>query len=93
MKSVECVPCPHCGGEMSPKAKACPHCGSDESTGWSENRYLDGIDLPEEDEYEEIRQNEFEGEKKKLTSRRWILVTAAVVLVLFLLGIISVLNH
>ncbi|MEO6097303.1 MAG: hypothetical protein ABIW76_17270 [Fibrobacteria bacterium] len=27
---------------------SCKHCGSDDRTGWSEDTYLDGIDLPEE---------------------------------------------
>ena len=52
--------CPNCGEEVPDGARACPACGSDENTGWSESTYLDGIDLPlEEDEYEEIKANEF----------------------------------
>ena len=42
-------PCPHCGEPVPAKALACPHCGSDEQTGWSDDTYLDGVDLPDED--------------------------------------------
>ena len=65
MQSDDMAPCPHCGEEIHKNVKACPHCGSDEMTGWSENKYLDGIDLPEEVDYEEIRQNEFGGSRQK----------------------------
>ena len=90
MKSDDLVPCPHCGGEINKNALACPHCGSDEMTGWSEGNYLNGIDLPDEDEYEEIRQNEFEGGNKKTANRTWVVLTGTIVLVLFLLGILAV---
>jgi len=51
--------CPACGALLPANAKACRDCGSDELTGWSENTYLDGIDLPDDDEYEAIRAREF----------------------------------
>ncbi len=51
MKNPDWVACPHCGEEIKRDAKACRHCGSDESTGWSEATYMDGIDLPGEDDY------------------------------------------
>ena len=51
--------CPNCGGEVPRKAKACPHCGSDENTGWSENTYLDGIDLYDEEDYQNTLRKEF----------------------------------
>jgi len=41
--------CPHCGAELPARAKFCPECGSDDQTGWSEDTYLDGVSLPEED--------------------------------------------
>lgn len=47
------VVCPHCGGEIKRHAKSCRHCGSDDSTGWSEGTYMDGIDTPEEGDYED----------------------------------------
>ena len=40
--------CPHCGAELPARAKFCPECGSDETTGWSEDTYLDGVSLPGE---------------------------------------------
>ena len=60
MKSNATFVCPNCGAALPANAKACPECGSDENTGWSENTYMDGIDLPlDDDEYEEIRAKEF----------------------------------
>ena len=41
--------CPVCGADVPRRAKACPDCGACEKSGWSENRYLDGVDLPGED--------------------------------------------
>jgi hypothetical protein len=40
--------CPICGAEVPRRAKACPECGACEKSGWSEDRYLDGVDLPDE---------------------------------------------
>ncbi|MDR3012640.1 MAG: hypothetical protein LBU70_05445 [Chitinispirillales bacterium] len=58
--------CPNCGEQAPGNARACPTCGSDEQTGWSESTYLDGIDLPfEDDDYEEIRAKEFGGTEKE----------------------------
>jgi hypothetical protein len=55
--------CPNCGADIPPKAKACPECGSDESTGWSEDAYAGGLDLPEEHfDYNDYLRREF-GEK------------------------------
>ncbi|GBU22101.1 hypothetical protein R80B4_02006 [Fibrobacteres bacterium R8-0-B4] len=57
--------CPNCGAELPTNAKVCPNCGSDDNTGWSENTYLDGIDLPfDEDDYEEVRERELGGGHK-----------------------------
>jgi uncharacterized membrane protein YvbJ len=50
--------CPNCGHEVLRNAKACPHCGSDENTGWSEQTYLDGIDLPNEESVSEFLSTE-----------------------------------
>lgn len=40
--------CPVCGADVPRKAKACPECGACEKSGWSEDQYLDGLDLPED---------------------------------------------
>jgi len=78
--------CPNCGEPVPWKAKACPHCGSDENTGWSENTYLDSVDLYDEDDYQETLRREF-GIPPRGARRRNILLgfTAAVILILFLL--------
>lgn len=41
--------CPVCGADVPRNAKSCPECGACEKSGWSEDRYLDGVDLPDED--------------------------------------------
>ena len=45
--------CPQCGGDIKRSAASCRHCGSDDRTGWSDDTYMDGIDLPEEGGYED----------------------------------------
>lgn len=78
--------CPVCGGEVKMKAKACPHCGSDENTGWSENTYLDGIDLYDEEDYQETIRREFGIQKNRMNKKQlFITIVAGGVLVLFLL--------
>jgi uncharacterized membrane protein YvbJ len=47
------VACPHCGERIERDAKSCRHCGSDDRTGWSDDTYMDGIDLPETGDYED----------------------------------------
>ncbi len=42
--------CAICGAEISPNARACPECGADERTGWREQDYTDGLDLPDPDD-------------------------------------------
>ena len=41
--------CPVCGEDVPRKAKSCPSCGACDKSGWNEDRYLDGLDLPDED--------------------------------------------
>ncbi|MDR2692649.1 MAG: zinc ribbon domain-containing protein [Chitinispirillales bacterium] len=54
--------CPNCGAELPANARVCRECGSDENTGWSQSTYLDGIDLPfDEDDYEETVKRELGG--------------------------------
>jgi hypothetical protein len=50
--------CPHCGERIRSDAKSCRHCGSDDSTGWSQATYLDGVDLPEPGDYEDNLERE-----------------------------------
>src|SRR5208283_3984588 len=58
--------CPNCGAEVPAGAKACPACGADERTGWSEEAYVGGLNLPDETfDYDEFVDREF-GKKKVL---------------------------
>jgi uncharacterized membrane protein YvbJ len=58
--------CPNCGADVPPGAKACPACGADEKTGWSQEAYVGGLNLPDEEfDYEEFVDREF-GKKKAL---------------------------
>ena len=78
--------CPVCGGEVRMKAKACPHCGSDENTGWSENTYLDGIDLYDEEDYRETIRREFGTQRNRMNKRQlFITIVVGIILLLFLL--------
>jgi hypothetical protein len=90
MSSKDCVTCPHCGEEIARKAKACPYCGSDESTGWSEGTYLDGIDLSDDESYKEAHANEFGSDVQWWRQRLWIVVTAVVILAIFIAGAFSI---
>jgi len=60
MKNNQSFVCPVCGALLPANAKVCRDCGSDDNTGWAENTYMDGIDLPfDDDEYEEMKAREF----------------------------------
>ncbi len=92
MKNEAYIPCPYCGEEIKATAKACPHCGSDESTGWGDNTYLDGIDVGDSFDYEDMVAQEFPGTKKKGTSFfRWKTIVGGVMLALFLLMLLRLL--
>jgi hypothetical protein len=94
MKQSEREVCLHCGEEIRRGARSCPHCGSDEETGWSENRHLDGIDLGDGDfSYEEMREREFGQEPSRPPQKLWIYVTALVILALSALGLILTLRR
>ncbi|MDG5815401.1 zinc ribbon domain-containing protein [Chitinispirillales bacterium ANBcel5] len=84
------VPCPYCGEDILSDASACPHCGSDERTGWSDQSYMDGIDLVDEEMYEEIRRKEFGTTKSSSTKVKlpWRTIIGALVLLAFILAII-----
>src|SRR3954447_24630223 len=78
--------CPVCGEDVPRGALACPECGADHNSGWREDadRY-DGIDLPEEFDYEAFTRKEFGTSPKRAGIRLIWWVTAVVVLVLTLL--------
>jgi hypothetical protein len=73
---------------MKRGAAACPHCGSDERTGWSADTYLDGIDLPDDVDYDDMVQKEFGGQTRGAQGRKrpWLtFVVGGILLLAFLL--------
>ncbi|HEY3901149.1 MAG TPA: hypothetical protein VGM54_21240 [Chthoniobacter sp.] len=72
--------CPICGAEVPRRAKACPDCGACEKSGWSENRYLDGVHLPEWDERSSSPRRLGYGESKN--ARQWFGIVVAVLIVI-----------
>jgi hypothetical protein len=82
-KTNKTFTCPVCMEQVPAHAHACPHCGADEQTGWSESTYLDGIDVDEEIDYDEILENEFPSKKPKPVAKlNWIVIVAIVLLIL-----------
>ena len=77
--------CPICGAEVPRTAKSCPECGADHDTGWSEEAYASGLDLPGDDDfdYDEFTKKEF-GTKPEIKPRHlhwfWWLVGLLMVL-------------
>ncbi len=83
------VPCAHCGEMINKRARACPYCGSDERTGWSDQTYLDTIDLKDDFDYDSALENEFSGGKKSVAWwKSWTVITGAVILLIFLILIL-----
>jgi zinc-ribbon domain len=78
--------CPVCGEEVPRNAPACPECGADEKSGWREDaETYDGLDLPDDFDYDEFTRREFgRSPKPPGISLLW-WVTAIVVLALTLL--------
>lgn len=74
--------CPNCGTDLHANDKVCPNCGSDESTGWSENTYLDGLGIPFEDEYDEFKEQEFKNKRSRKIG--WLTVTGVILIALFI---------
>jgi hypothetical protein len=87
--------CPNCGAEVPARAKACPACGADEATGWSEDVYASGLDLPDENfNYDEFVDREF-GHKKHVPRGihwGWWLV-AIILLILFAGGLFGLFHR
>ena len=59
LKKKDTIPCPYCGEMIERDAKSCSFCGSDEQTGWSDQTYLDGIDIDESFDYEQQLSEDF----------------------------------
>ena len=57
--------CPVCGEDVPRGALACPECGADHNSGWREDaESYDGVDLPDEFDYEEFTRREFGSSRK-----------------------------
>jgi hypothetical protein len=86
--------CPNCGADVPARAKACPECGADENTGWSEEAYASGLNLPGESfDYDEFIKRELGGKKSPVPhGQKWywwvaaIAITLALVIGLFYLA-------
>lgn len=78
--------CPSCGEAVPAGARACPYCGADERTGWSEETYLDGVDLPED---EPTRAAE---RPVARMIQAWLLIAVFVVVTLVLSGVVYLLR-
>jgi len=83
--------CNFCGEKIQRKFKACPFCGSDEKTGWSDETYLDGIDVGDTFDYNETLENEFPSEEKK--NRPFFTWKSITVTIILLLSIILFIAH
>ena len=76
--------CPVCGAEVPRRAKACPDCGACEKSGWSQDQYLDGLNLPgdgDDDGDYAVRQLGY-GSRKTRAQRWWLIVTIIIVVAL-----------
>ena len=78
--------CPVCGEDVPRGSLACPECGADHNSGWREDAAsYDGVDLPEEFNYEEFAQREFGGSVKPAGISKLWWITAIALLVLTIL--------
>jgi predicted RNA-binding Zn-ribbon protein involved in translation (DUF1610 family) len=92
MKTNETFTCPVCGSSVPKNAPACPQCGADERTGWSDRTYLDGIDLGDDIDYDELVGREFPGQRPAGTVKlSWKAIVAAVLLLIALAGLLKIL--
>ena len=92
METNKTFPCPVCGDTVNVGAHACPHCGADERTGWSDQTYLDGIDIGDDVDYDELVQNEFPA--KGNPGRKpvpWTAIVGSILLLLALAGLLKIL--
>lgn len=82
--------CPVCGEDVPPNALACPECGACHNSGWKEDADVyDGLDLPDDDfDYDDFVKREFGGEAKPAESKLIWWVTAGVLLLLLLAGLL-----
>ena len=79
--------CPVCGEEVPRNALACPDCGADHLSGWREDADIyGGADLPDEGfDYDEYVEREFGTSYKPAGIKPIWWITAALVVVVFVL--------
>lgn len=78
--------CPVCGEDVPRGALACPECGADHNSGWREDGgSYDGVDLPEEFDYDEFTRREFGSSPKPAAISVFWWITAIVLVLLTLL--------
>ena len=78
--------CPNCGEWVPRGAVACGDCGSCAKSGWNASADYDGLDLPDDDDfdYDDFIEREFgSGTGKVGKSRLWWWVALALLLSLF----------
>jgi hypothetical protein len=82
--------CPNCGAEVPKSAKACPECGADEETGWAEDAYAGGLNLPDEEfDYDAYVKREFENDDPGRKKIPWYYIAAAgLIIVGFLIWVL-----
>ncbi|MDQ6859875.1 MAG: zinc ribbon domain-containing protein [Verrucomicrobiota bacterium] len=74
-----------CGEDVPARALACPECGADHSSGWRDEATYDGVDLPDEFDYDEFARKEFGSAAQQSGIRPIWWITALVLAVLTLL--------
>ena len=84
--------CPVCGEWVPRGAAACNDCGACAKSGWSADTHADGLDLPDEEEfnYDDFIAREFGGKssKQSATNNLWWWVALALLLILVLGAVI-----
>ena len=74
--------CPVCGEDVPRNALACPECGADERSGWREDAgTYDGVDLPEDFDYDEFVRDELGSRLKPKGIPVFWWITAIVVII------------
>lgn len=68
--------CPNCGEDVPARAKSCRHCGATADAGWDESSGVEGLNLPDEEDfdYDAFAEREFgtPNRKKKVANKLWL---------------------
>jgi len=74
--------CPVCGADVPRRAKSCPDCGACEKSGWSQDRYLDGVNLPGDGfGYDDYSRRELPGRSGQSRSQKFWMIVGIIVLI------------